>query len=113
MKKAGLSAAAVAAAVMLSGVALAQTTTATTVQMTPQQEQTIYTTVTGAQVAVQPPPPSWTPTVGVVVPQSVQLYAMPSTVTVPGVSTDTYTVINNRVVLVDPQTRHVLRIIER
>jgi hypothetical protein len=85
----------------------------TTIQLTPQQEEQVYTTITKEQVAVQPPPPSWTPSVGVAVPESVQLYSVPSSVEVPSVRTERYTVVNGHVVLVDPATRQVTKIIQR
>lgn len=88
------------------------TTTTTTTTITPDQETTIYRTITHEQVAVQPPPPDWAPTVGVEVPAQVQLYDMPSTVDVPTVRSDRYTVIGGHVVLVDPSTHRVVRIIE-
>jgi hypothetical protein len=109
----------VLAAVALSagfgiGSASAQSsTTVTTTTISPEQDTTIYRTITHEQVAVQPPPPSWTPTVGVEVPAQVQLYDMPSTVDVPTVRTDRYTMVNGHVVLVDPSTHRVVRIIER
>lgn len=105
-----------AAAVLMvgAGTGWAQsTTTTTTTTITPDQETTIYRTITHDQVAVQPPPPNWTPSVGVVVPDQVQLYDMPQTVEVPSVQSDRYTVIGGHVVLVDPSTHRVVRIIER
>jgi len=99
------------------GTASAQstTTTTTTTTISPEQETTIYRTITREreQVAVQPPPPDWSPSVGIEVPAQVQLYNMPSTVEVPSVRSDHYTVVNGHVVLVDPGTRRVVRIIER
>lgn len=85
---------------------------ATTTTITPDQETTIYRTITHEQVAVQPPPPDWAPSVGVAVPAQVQLYTMPTTVDVPTVQSDRYTIIDGHVVLVDPSTRRVVRIIE-
>jgi hypothetical protein len=88
-------------------------TTVTTITISPEQETTIYRTITKEQVAVQPPPPSWTPSVGVEVPAQVTLYDMPTTVDVPTVRSDRYTMVNGHVVLVDPSTHRVVRIIER
>ena len=115
MSKASL---AVFAAVALAagiGTASAQstTTTTTTTTISPEQETTIYRTITREQVAVQPPPPDWSPSVGVEVPAQVQLYDMPSTVDVPTVRSERYTMVNGHVVLVDPSTHRVVRIIER
>jgi hypothetical protein len=107
---------AVFAAVALAagvGTASAQsTTTTTTTTISPDQETTIYRTITHEQVAVQPPP-EWAPSVGIEVPAQVQLYDMPSTIDVPTVRSDRYTVVNGHVVLVDPGTRRVVRVIER
>ena len=103
-----------AALIVGAGTGWAQsTTTTTTTTITPDQETTIYRTITHDQVAVQPPPPDWAPSVGVVVPDQVQLYDMPQTVEVPSVRSDRYTVIGGHVVLVDPSTHRVVRIIER
>lgn len=103
-----------AALIVGAGTGWAQsTTTTTTTTITPEQETTIYRTITHEQVAVQPPPPNWAPSVGIAVPDQVQLYDMPSTVDVPTVRSDRYTVINGHVVLVDPSTHRVVRIIER
>ncbi len=96
------------------GTASAQsTTTVTTTTISPEQETTIYRTITHEQVAVQPPPPDWAPSVGIEVPAQVQLYNMPTTVDVPTVRSDRYTMVNGHVVLVDPSTRRVVRVIER
>src|SRR6202012_4806668 len=63
-------------------------TTTTTTTITPEQQTTIYRTITHEQVAVQPPSVTWAPSVGVVVPEQVQLYDMPNTVAVPMVQND-------------------------
>jgi hypothetical protein len=118
MRKSKLSVAVTAAIALAAGIGTASaqsttTTTTTTTTISPEQETTIYRTITREQVAVQPPPPEWAPSVGVEVPAQVQLYNMPSTVEVPSVRSDRYTVVNGHVVLVDPGTRRVVRIIER
>ena len=117
MRKSKLSVAVTAAIALAAGIGAASaqstTTTTTTTTINPEQETTIYRTITREQVAVQPPPPEWAPSVGVEVPAQVQLYNMPSTVEVPSVRSDRYTVVNGHVVLVDPGTRRVARIIER
>jgi len=116
MRKSKLSVAVTAAIALAAGIGAASaqstTTTTTTTTINPEQETTIYRTITREQVAVQPPPPEWAPSVGVEVPAQVQLYNMPSTVEVPSVRSDRYTVVNGHVVLVDPGTRRVVRIIE-
>ena len=116
MRMSKVSLAMVAAVAMVAGAGVASaesTTTVTTTTISPQQETTIYRTITHEQVAVQPPPPEWAPSVGIEVPAQVQLYQMPSTIDVPSVQSDRYTMVNGHVVLVDPSTRRVIRIIER
>lgn len=116
MHKSKVSLAVFAAVALAAGIGTASaqsTTTTTTTTISPEQETTIYRTITHEQVAVQPPPPEWAPSVGIEVPTQVQLYEMPTTVDVPTVRTDRYTMVNGHVVLVDPSTRRVVRIIER
>jgi hypothetical protein len=115
MSKVSLAVFAVIALAAGIGTASAQssTTTVTTTTISPEQDTTIYRTITHDQVAVQPPPPEWAPSVGIEVPAQVQLYNMPQTINVPTVASDRYTVVNGHVVLVDPGTRRVVRVIER
>ena len=116
MQMSKVSLAVLAAVALAAGVGTASaqsTTTTTTTTISPDQETTIYRTITHEQIAVQPPPPEWSPSVGIEVPAQVQLYNMPSTIDVPTVRSDRYTVVNGHVVLVDPSTRRVVRIIER
>lgn len=117
MQKSKIYAAVVTAVVLGTGIGTASaqstTTTTTTTTISPEQETTIYRTITREQQAAVQPPPDWAPSVGVEVPAQVQLYNMPSTVEVPSVRSDRYTVMNGHVVLVDPDTRRVVRIIER
>ena len=118
MQKGKTTVAAFAAVALAAGIGTASaqstTTTTTTTTISPDQETTIYRTITREQQAAVPPPPAdWAPSVGVEVPAQVQLYNMPSTVEVPSVRSDRYTVMNGHVVLVDPGTRRVVRIIER
>lgn len=105
------------ALLLAAGAALAQTnvTTTTTRQVvTPDQEKTIYTTITRQQSAsIQAPPADWSPSVGVVVPQTVELYPVPASINVPAVRTERYTMVNHNVVLIDPDTRQVVRIIQQ
>jgi hypothetical protein len=109
-----LSILAAAALVASTGAGWAQSssTTTTTTTITPEQQTTIYRTITHEQVAVQPPAVEWAPSVGVAVPEQVQLYDMPATIDVPTVRSDRYTVIGGHVVLVDPGTRRVVQVIE-
>lgn len=116
MQKSKASVSVLTAVAMAAGIGAASaqsTTTTTTTTISPDQETTIYRTITREQVAVQPPPPEWAPSIGNEVPAQVQLYNMPNTVEVPSVQSDRYTLVNGHVVLVDPGTRRVVRIIER
>ena len=120
MHKAGFGIVAAVALLGLSSAGLAQaqtnttttTTTTTRTEITPDQEKTIYTTVTREQTAAQPQPPDWTPEIGAPVPQQIELYQMPATIDVPTVRSDRYTVVNGRVVIVDPASRQVIRVIQ-
>ena len=115
MRLSNLSLSILAAAALVAGTGAGwaqSSTTTTTTTITPEQQTTIYRTITHEQVAVQPPTVEWTPSVGVAVPAQVQLYDMPSTVAVPMVQSDRYTVIGGHVVLVDPSTRRVVQVIE-
>jgi hypothetical protein len=90
------------------GSALAQAV----VEMTPEQETTIYSTLSpGATVGVAPS--GFEARVGIEVPASVELRAMPETVEVPAIRQYRYATIGGRVVLVDPGSRKVVRVIER
>jgi hypothetical protein len=118
MHKAYLGILVVAALIGLSGLSRAQfqtqtTTTTTTTQITPDQERTIYTTVTREQMAAAPQPPDWAPQIGAEVPPQFQLYDMPATIDVPTIRSDRYTVVNGQVVIVDPASRQVVHVIER
>jgi Protein of unknown function (DUF1236) len=117
MHKANFGILAAAALIGLSGVSLAQTqtwttTTTTTTEITPDQERTIYTTVTREQMAAQPQPPDWAPQIGAEVPAQIQLYDMPASIDVPTIRSDRYTVVNGHVVIVDPTSRQVVHVIE-
>lgn len=77
-------------------------------QLTPVQRQTVYRTIVRERVA--PAQPTVEYRVGMRVPQTAQLYAMPQSVAVevPAVQSYKYMVVNNRVVLVDPVTSEVV-----
>ena len=77
-------------------------------QLTPVQRQTVYRTIVRERVA--PAQPTVEYRVGMRVPQTQQLYAMPQSVAVevPAVQSYKYMVVNNRVVLVDPATSEVV-----
>ena len=88
-----------------------QTQTIVTTQplaLTPVQRQTVYRTIVRERVA--PAQPTVEYRVGMRVPQTAQLYAVPQTVAVevPAIRSYKYMVVNNRVVLVDPATSEVV-----
>ena len=89
----------------------AQTVVTTTepLQLSPVQRQTIYRTIVQEPV-VEAPPPTVEYRVGMRVPASAQLYAVPPKVVaeVPAIRTYKYMVVNHRVVLVDPATSEIV-----
>ena len=104
-----------------AGVACAQTTiitrepattqtvvTSQPLQLTPVQRQRIYTTVT--RQAVAPATATVQYQIGMRVPESTQLYALPDDVLVevPTVRNYRYVVVNNRVWLVDPASSEIV-----
>jgi hypothetical protein len=99
------------ALVMSAGIASAQTVT-TTIDISPEQERTIYGTVVKERI-VSPPPAELSVSVGTEIPSAVELYEMPAAVTVAPARRYRYTVVNDRVVLVDPGTRKVVRVISQ
>jgi hypothetical protein len=84
-------------------------TTEQPLALTPVQRQTIYRTIVQEPV-VEAPPPTIEYRVGMRVPPSTQLYAVPQSVVteVPSVRTYKYMLVNHRVVLVDPATSEVV-----
>ena len=111
------------AATLLSGVATAnaQTTVITSepaptqtvvttqpLQLSPVQRQTVYSTIVRERVA--PAQATVTYRVGMHVPPTAQLYAVPQTVAVevPAIQSYKYMLVNGRVVLVDPSTSEVV-----
>jgi hypothetical protein len=84
------------------------TTTTQPLQLTPVQRQTVYRTIRETRVAPAQPTVSYR--VGMQVPQTQQLYAMPETVgvEVPAIRSYKYMMVNDRVVLVDPATSEVV-----
>ena len=111
------------AAMLVAGVATAnaQTTVITSepaptqtvvttqpLQLSPVQRQTVYSTIVRERVA--PAQATVTYRVGMHVPPTAQLYAVPQTVAVevPAVQSYKYMMVNGRVVLVDPSTSEVV-----
>ena len=85
-------------------------TTEQPLALTPVQRQTIYRTIVQEPTVVEAPPPTVEYRVGMHVPATAHLYAVPPTVVteVPAVSSYRYMVVNHRVVLVDPATSEVV-----
>ena len=85
-------------------------TTEQPLALTPVQRQTIYRTIVREPAVVEAPPLSVEYHVGMRVPPSAQLYAVPQSVVteVPAIRTYKYMVVNHRVVLVDPATSEVV-----
>jgi hypothetical protein len=99
----------VTASVLLSGVGLAsaQTTTTTTTQWTPDQGSAI-TTYSTTQKYTSFSDPALTPTVGMVLPSTVTVYPLPSTVVVQSPDRYSYGIINDHTVVVDRTNRQVV-----
>jgi hypothetical protein len=77
-------------------------------QLSPVQRQTVYSTIVRERVA--PAQATVTYRVGMHVPPTAQLYAVPQTVAVevPAIQSYKYMMVNGRVVLVDPSTSEVV-----
>ena len=93
-----------AALVLTSGTAMAQV-----FEITPEEERTVYSTITRERVTG--PAIDLDVNVGTVLPESVELYEVPDTVAVAPVRRYQYVVIDDRVVLVEPRSRRVVRVI--
>ena len=98
------------AAALLASVSLAEAQVA--IDLSPEQRTTVYSTITRERVRT-PPPAGLSFSVGAAVPAEVELYAVPESLEVQAIRPYRYTVWNNRVVLVDPQSRKVVQNIER
>jgi hypothetical protein len=92
-----------------AGIAGAQTVSST-IDLSPEQRTTVYRTITKERVA-KAPPTDLRVSVGAEIPETVELYEVPSAVEVPTVRRYRYTVVNDQVVLVDPSSRKVVQII--
>lgn len=77
-------------------------------QLTPVQRQTVYRSIVRERVTQAQPTVTYR--VGMRVPQTTQLYAVPETVgvEVPAIRSYKYMMVNDRVVLVDPATSEVV-----
>ena len=96
---------------LLAGMAVASadTTTTTTTTWNADQGTTIreYSTTRHYQSYNDP---SFSPSVGVVVPQSATVYPLPETVHVPAPNTYSYSIINNQPVVVERSSRKVIHV---
>lgn len=108
MRKASLLSAVAGSMMLLTAAsALAQV-----VEITPDEETEVYTTVTRERVRT-PPPAGFNVTVGATVPADVELYPVPNTVRYAPYRQYRYTVMQDRVYIIDPGTRRVVRVINR
>jgi hypothetical protein len=100
---------AVAASVLLAGVGLAsaQTTTNTTTTWTTDQGATIRDYSTTHKYSSFSDP-ALKPTVGMELPGTVTMYPLPETMNVPSSDTYSYSIINDRPVVVERTTRKVV-----
>ncbi|HXP97912.1 MAG TPA: DUF1236 domain-containing protein [Telmatospirillum sp.] len=100
---------AVAASVFLAGVGLASaqsTTTSTTIWTTDQGHQIREYSTTKKYSSLSDP--SMTPDVGAELPSTVTLYPLPETMRVPDADHYSYSIINDRPVVVERTTRKVV-----
>jgi hypothetical protein len=79
-------------------------------EITPQQERTVYTNIYGQRVVTETIP-QFDVSVGAVLPGEVQVYEVPATVEYEPVRQYRYVTVGNRVVLVEPASRRVIRVI--
>ena len=107
MKKIWLGGVMTAALLFSTGVVSAQAV----LEITPQQERTVYTNIYGQRVVTETTP-QFDVTVGAVLPGDVQMYEVPATVEYAPVRQYRYVTVGNRVVLVEPTTRRVIRVIQ-
>ena len=106
MKKVWLGGVMSAALLLSTGMVLAQAV----VEFSPQQERTVYTNIYGQRVVTETTP-EFDVTVGAVLPGQVQLYEVPATVEYAPARQYRYVTVGSRVVLVEPATRKVVRVI--
>ena len=91
----------------VSGVSMAQTSTTTTTTWSDNYGPAI-TQYSTTQKYASYNDPAIQPDVGYVVPQTVTVYPLPPTVAVPDPNRYSYTIINNRPVVVERMTRRVV-----
>jgi hypothetical protein len=107
MRKSLFSIATAALLVSGAGLASAQTTTTTTTQWTA-ADGTAMTQYSTSQKYQSFSDPTLTPSVGMVLPGTVTVYPLPTTVVAPMPGTYSYSIINNQPVVVDTTTRKVV-----
>ena len=105
MRKSMLTITAAAIMMVTAGVASAQTTTTTT--WTTDQGAALRTYST-TQKYISFDDPTMRPAIGMVLPGTVTVYPLPSTVTVSGPDTYSYGLVNNRPVVVNRTTRQIV-----
>ena len=99
---------ATAALLLTTGASLAQAT----IEITPEQEMQVYSTLHTTQT-VGTAPADFEVNVGAVLPESIELQSVPETIAVEPVRKYRYVVIKDRVVLVEPESRKIVKIIEK
>jgi hypothetical protein len=82
----------------------------TAMEITPDQERTVYTNIYGQRVVTETTP-QFDVQVGTVVPSDVQMYDVPASVEYAPIHQYRYVTVGNRVVLIEPATRRVVRVI--
>jgi hypothetical protein len=102
----------VAGAALLFSVSSPGAQPAVEFQWTPEVERGVYGRVTRERVRTAPPA-GFSVTVGAEVPPAVELYEVPADIEYAPVRRYRYTVHEDRVFIVDPGTRKVIRIISR
>jgi Protein of unknown function (DUF1236) len=80
--------------------------------ITPQQERAIYEILIKERVWPSPPP-GVTLLIGAEIPREVELFEVPTSIDIAPVRRYRYTVVNDRVLLVDAGTRQIMWIIPR
>jgi len=97
-----------AATAILAGVASAQVASTTTTSTWTNQHGTTFREYSTTQNYPVITDPALKPSVGVILPETVKVYELPPTVTVPSAETYSYTIINNNPVVVERKTRKVI-----
>ncbi|MBV9556753.1 MAG: DUF1236 domain-containing protein [Pseudolabrys sp.] len=81
-------------------------------QLTPEQKQTIYTSIS-SKPAKETAPPTFRAAVGEVVPASIELQPLPATIVdlLPQTKNFQYAMVTNQVLLVDGNSRRIVEVI--